>query len=69
MLLPCYRHTNTGNETGRGIDQSVARGRGPQYEIAPTLRARADTGLGLDEDAQAIFERLGVVRLPAVPLP
>jgi hypothetical protein len=40
-----------------------------EYEIARTLRARADTGLGPDEDAQAIFDRLGVVRLPAVPLP
>jgi len=47
----------------------VARELGAQYEIARTLRARADTGLGPDEDAQAIFDRLGVVRLPAVPLP
>lgn len=47
----------------------VARALGAQYEVARTLRARADTGLGSEEDAQAIFERLGVVRLPAVPLP
>jgi hypothetical protein len=33
------------------------------------LQARADTGLGPAEEAQAIFDRLGVVRLPAVPLP
>jgi tetratricopeptide (TPR) repeat protein len=47
----------------------VARELGAQYEIARTLRARADAGLGSDEDAQTIFDRLGVVRLPAVPLP
>jgi predicted ATPase/class 3 adenylate cyclase len=47
----------------------VARDLGAQYEVARTLRARADTGLGTDEDALAIFDRLGVVRLPAVPLP
>jgi len=47
----------------------VARELGAQYEIARTLRARADAGLGTDEDAQAIFDRLGVVQLPAVPLP
>ncbi len=47
----------------------VARELGAEYEIARTLRARADTGLGPDENAQAIFDRLGVVRLPAVPLP
>jgi tetratricopeptide (TPR) repeat protein len=47
----------------------VARELGAQYEVARTLRARADTGLGPAEEAQAIFDRLGVVRLPAVPLP
>jgi hypothetical protein len=47
----------------------VAHELGAQYEIARTLRARADAGLGSDEDAQTIFDRLGVVRLPAVPLP
>ncbi len=47
----------------------VARELHAEYEVARTLRARADTGLGPDEDAQPIFERLGVVRLPAVPLP
>jgi len=47
----------------------VARELHAQYEVGRTLRARADTGLGPDEDAQAIFDRLGVVGLPAVPLP
>jgi cyanophycinase-like exopeptidase len=47
----------------------VARELGAQYEVARTQQARADTGLGPDEDTQAIFDRLGVVRLPAVPLP
>jgi tetratricopeptide (TPR) repeat protein len=47
----------------------VARELGAQYEIARTLRARSDCRLGPDDDAQAIFDRLGVVALPVVPLP
>jgi tetratricopeptide (TPR) repeat protein len=47
----------------------VARELGAQYEVARTLRARADAKLGAPEDSDAIFERLGVVALPLVPLP
>jgi uncharacterized protein YjaG (DUF416 family) len=47
----------------------VARELGAQYEIARTLRACADAGLGEPEDAHEILERLGVVSLPLVPLP
>jgi class 3 adenylate cyclase/tetratricopeptide (TPR) repeat protein len=47
----------------------VARELGAQYEVARTLRARADAKLGEPENADAIFERLGVVSLPLVPLP
>jgi tetratricopeptide (TPR) repeat protein len=47
----------------------VARELGAQYEAARTLRARADAKLGEPENADAIFERLGVVSLPLVPLP
>ncbi|HEV7639582.1 MAG TPA: adenylate/guanylate cyclase domain-containing protein, partial [Gaiellaceae bacterium] len=47
----------------------VARELGAQYEVARTLRARADAGLGEPEDAHEILDRLGVVSLPLVPLP
>jgi class 3 adenylate cyclase/tetratricopeptide (TPR) repeat protein len=58
-------------EAAAHFDESlrVARELGAQYEVARTQRARADTGLGPDDDTQAIFDRLGVVKLPAVPLP
>jgi hypothetical protein len=47
----------------------IARELGAQYEVARTLRARADAGLGKPEDAHEILDRLGVVSLPLVPLP
>lgn len=50
----------------------VARELGADYEVARTLQAKVLTGLGTDEElaeAEAIMERLGVVSLPAVPLP
>lgn len=50
----------------------IARELDASYEEALTLRARADTGVASADDearAQQIFARLGVVQLPAVPLP
>jgi class 3 adenylate cyclase/tetratricopeptide (TPR) repeat protein len=39
------------------------------YELALTLRAVADTSGADDEEANAIFERLGIVATPRIPLP
>jgi tetratricopeptide (TPR) repeat protein len=39
------------------------------YELALTLRAVADTSGADDEEAKAIFERLGIVATPRIPLP
>jgi tetratricopeptide (TPR) repeat protein len=47
----------------------VARELGAQYELARTLLARADAGLGEPGDAREILDRLGVVWMPLVPLP
>jgi class 3 adenylate cyclase/tetratricopeptide (TPR) repeat protein len=51
---------------------AVARDLGADYEVARTLHARVVAGVGADgdaADAAAIMERLGVVSVPAVPLP
>ena len=54
------------------LERSVelARAAGADFELAMTLRALADLGF-TDGEAEAteILERLGVVRLPRVPLP
>lgn len=50
----------------------VARETGALYEEALTLKALADAGLAEStegDDAAAILARLGVVRLPVIPLP
>ena len=48
----------------------LARAAGADFELALTLRALADLGFTDGEDeAKQILERLGVVRLPRVPLP
>jgi tetratricopeptide (TPR) repeat protein len=57
------------------LDESlrIARELKVEYEVALTLRAMAATGYPSDEDfgaqSDAILERLGVVVVPAVPLP
>jgi tetratricopeptide (TPR) repeat protein len=61
-------------EARRHFDESlrIARELGALHEEALTSKALADTGLGSPADAeaaQAIFDRLGIVWLPAVPLP
>jgi len=61
-------------EAGPRFDRSLelARGLSADYEVALTLEALDSTGLG-DPDAgaesRAIFERIGVVGTPVVPLP
>ena len=50
----------------------LARKAASEYDVALTLRALAETGLGdptAGPEADAILERLGVVTLPGVPLP
>lgn len=47
----------------------VARELGASYEEALTLKALGATGLGDEENADEILERLGVVTLPPIPLP
>jgi tetratricopeptide (TPR) repeat protein len=50
----------------------LARTAASEYDIALTLRALAETGLGdatAGDEAEAILERLGVTALPRVPLP
>jgi hypothetical protein len=54
------------------LERSVelARAAGADFELAMTLRALADLGYTDGEaEANEILERLGVVRLPRVPLP
>jgi tetratricopeptide (TPR) repeat protein len=54
------------------LERSVelARAAGADFELALTLRALADLGVTESEpEATEILERLGVVRLPLVPLP
>ena len=56
------------------LEQSVAVARqvGSEYETALSLRALADTGnadVGVRAESDAALERLGVVFVPAVPLP
>lgn len=51
---------------------ATARRLGADYEVARTLQAKVLTGLASDEEheeAEAIMARLGVVSLPALPLP
>jgi hypothetical protein len=48
----------------------LARAAGADFELAMTLRALAELGHTEGEaEAHEILERLGVVRLPRVPLP
>jgi hypothetical protein len=61
-------------EAGPRFERSLelARGLGADYEVALTLEALARTRLGDPEaeaESQTIFERLGVVSTPRVPLP
>jgi class 3 adenylate cyclase/tetratricopeptide (TPR) repeat protein len=61
-------------EAGPRFERSLelARGLGADYEVALTLEALARTRLGDPEaeaKSQTIFERLGVVSTPRVPLP
>ena len=56
------------------FDESVrlARSLGAQYELGRTLHAKVVTGFASDDEAgeaEAILTRLGIVALPAVPLP
>jgi hypothetical protein len=46
----------------------LARGAGAQYEIALTLHALAETDGHRSADADELFEGLGVVATPKVPL-
>ncbi len=61
------------DEGRQRLDESlrVARELGATYEEALTLRALAEIGADAEERARgdAILERLGVVRVPRVPLP
>ena len=54
----------------------IGRARQADFEVALTLRALADLerlegrdSAGLEAQCQAILDRLGVVSLPAIPLP
>ncbi len=50
----------------------LAREAASEYDVALTLRALAETGLGdatAGTEADAILERLGVATLPRAPLP
>jgi predicted ATPase/class 3 adenylate cyclase len=56
------------------FEESLRLGRefGAHYEVGRTLQAKVLTGFASDEEleeAEAIMERLGVVSLPALPLP
>jgi class 3 adenylate cyclase/tetratricopeptide (TPR) repeat protein len=61
-------------EAGPHFERSlaIARGTGADAEVALTLKAMADAAL-VDEtatpEAQSIFERLGVISVPRIPLP
>ena len=61
-------------EAGPHFEESLrlARSLGAEYELGRTLHAKGLTGFASEEEtteAEAILERLGVVALPAVPLP
>jgi tetratricopeptide (TPR) repeat protein len=61
-----------GDEAGPRFERSLELARGADYEVALTLDALSRTGLGNSEagaESRAIFERIGVLATPVVPLP
>jgi tetratricopeptide (TPR) repeat protein len=61
-----------GGEAGPRFERSLELARGADYEVALTLEALDRTGLGDPEAgaaSRAIFERIGVLVTPVVPLP
>ena len=69
-LVQARRASEAGPRFERSLE--LARELGADYEVALTLEALNGTGLGDPEaeaESRAIFERIGVLATPVVPLP